>query len=180
MTREEIKESITMKEVLSRYGIQVNRNNMCSCPFHGKDRHPSMQIFKDGFKCYTCNANGDIFKFVQMMDNCSFKQAFISLGGTYKKQETKRQQASVKANFKREKEKRMRKANYKADFKLMLSEAITKCRNIIASEEPYSDKWCKAQNSYPYLLYVWELKYVNEEEINEADVIRNCRRIKSI
>ena len=42
-----------------------------------------MQIFHDGFKCHTCNANGDIFKFVQLMENCSFKNAFLSLGGEY-------------------------------------------------------------------------------------------------
>jgi hypothetical protein len=83
MTVDEIKRTVTMPEVVRRYGIEIHRGGMCSCPFHGSDRHPSMQIFKDGFKCYACGESGDIFAFVQKMDNCDFKTAFLSLGGTY-------------------------------------------------------------------------------------------------
>lgn len=137
-----------------------------------------MQVFRDGFKCYSCNANGDVFKFVQLMENCDFKQAFIKLGGTYSTTNNKRQQGVINAKFRREKEKRERKANYKAEFKTMLSGAISKCRTVISNEETFSDKWCEAQNLYPYLMNVWETKYVREEEINEADVIRNCKRIE--
>ena len=84
MTVEEIKDNLTMQEVLAQYGIKV-RGNMCSCPFHGEDRHPSMQIFNDGYKCHTCLEYGDIFKFVQRMEGCDFKEAFLRLGGSYEK-----------------------------------------------------------------------------------------------
>ena len=42
-----------------------------------------MKIYADGFYCFGCGANGDIFDFVQRMEGVSFKDAFLSLGGTY-------------------------------------------------------------------------------------------------
>ena len=94
MTAEEIKKTYSMTDILSRYGISV-RHGMCGCPFHGIDRHPSMQVFKDGFKCHTCNEHGDIFDFVMLKERCSFKDAFISLGGTYEHKDTKKKQTLI-------------------------------------------------------------------------------------
>lgn len=85
MTANEIKEQVTMEQVLDSYGIEM-KGKMCSCPFHGQDRHPSMKIFKDGFHCFGCGAHGDIFKFVQLMEQCDFKTAFYKLGGSYVKE----------------------------------------------------------------------------------------------
>ena len=45
MNSEEIKQQITMYEVLGRYGLSVGRSGMICCPFHG-ERHPSMKIYK--------------------------------------------------------------------------------------------------------------------------------------
>lgn len=84
MTAEEIKQAFSMREVVERYNIKIKRG-MCCCPFHGEKR-PSMKIYKDSYHCFACGANGDIFSFIQNMDNCDFKTAFYSLGGTYDKQ----------------------------------------------------------------------------------------------
>ena len=178
MTREEIKQNITMKDVLAKYGIKVNRNNMCCCPIHN-EKHPSMQVFPDGFKCHACQAGGDIFAFVMKMENCDFKQAFISLGGTYEKNDNEKQRKMIKSKYARRKRQQESKTSFVKDFKLMFAQAITKCRNLIQTEEPMSDKWCDAQNAYTWLIYVWEL-YTNDEEINRADVIRMCKRVEGI
>ena len=84
MTLEEIKENVTMRDVMDKYKIKVSRSNMCCCPIH-KEKHPSMKIYKDSFNCFSCGAHGDIFSFVQEMENCDFKTAFMFLGGTYDK-----------------------------------------------------------------------------------------------
>lgn len=81
-TVEEIKEAYTMRDVLDMYGIKVNHNNMCCCPIHG-EKHPSMKVYKDGYHCFACGSNGDIFSFVQSVENCDFKAAFYKLGGSY-------------------------------------------------------------------------------------------------
>ena len=40
---EAVKQSVTTRQAAERYGIKVNRNGMCVCPFHN-DRNPSMKV----------------------------------------------------------------------------------------------------------------------------------------
>ena len=83
MTVEEIKAQYSMRDVLQMYGIQPNRAGFIHCVFHQGDRTASCKIYPKDFHCHACGANGDIFTFVQRMDNCSFKDAFKRLGGSY-------------------------------------------------------------------------------------------------
>lgn len=175
MTKDEIKATTTMEEVLSRYGVHVARK-MCSCPLHGLDRHPSMQVFKDGFKCHTCGAYGDIFDFVMRMENCSFKEAFKILGGEYDHDSGVERKKRL-SKFAREKEERERSEKAAGDFKQMLSFTITVCRRVIDVCEPMNDMWADAQQYLPVLLHIWEEKYINESEVDELNVFRKCRAI---
>lgn len=63
---QEIKETIPLYDIAAGYGIQLNRSNMCSCPFH-EERTPSMKIHDKGFCCYGCGEHGDTIKFVQKL-----------------------------------------------------------------------------------------------------------------
>ena len=83
MTSDEIKATYAMRDILIRYGMQPNRAGFIPCPFHKGDREPSMKIYKDGYNCFACGANGDIFSFIQKHEGISFKQAYLELGGTY-------------------------------------------------------------------------------------------------
>ena len=38
-----VKQNICVPDAAEHYGLQVNRNGMCHCPFH-EDRHPSMKL----------------------------------------------------------------------------------------------------------------------------------------
>ena len=102
MTAEEIKQTYTMREIAERYGIKVKRDGMCCCPFHG-EKHPSMKIYKDSFHCFACGKNGDIFTFVQEIEHCDFKTAFLSLGGTYENKTMESRMALYRAQKSREK-----------------------------------------------------------------------------
>ena len=86
MTVDEIKSANSMRDVVGRYGYHPNRAGFISCPFHTGDRSPSMKIYAKDFHCHACGANGDIFSFIQRKDNCDFKTAFYSLGGSYRQQ----------------------------------------------------------------------------------------------
>lgn len=171
MTADEIKQRYSMEDVLLRYGIQSKgiRKNI-SCPFH-KDAQPSMKIFKDGFKCFSCNESGDIFKFVQLMERCSFKDAFMSLGGEYEKIEndffaTQRlERAKNDALRRKSAEIRHKK------LKLELSSLIEFYRAVLDELEPFSDDWCFSYNALFYLLYAWEEKYLNGSEVDISGVI---------
>lgn len=177
MTREEIKDNLTMKEVLAQYGIKV-RGNMCSCPFHGADKHPSMQIFKDGYKCHTCLEHGDIFKFVQKMEGCDFKGAFLKLGGSYEKHKSETARTLSKMHFDSVRQKRQQAENEEKQFQHDFSEAISILRSVIRVYEPFSDEWTYAHKKLEYLLYLWEVKYTEQQEIDKFYVYREHRQIR--
>ena len=179
MTVEEIKQSVSMKDVLSKYGVRVDSHNMCCCPLHG-EKHASMKVYPDGYKCFACGANGDIFSFIQEKEGISFKDAFLLLGGTYKKEQNKTRKKLLRAKFQHEKEQKLKEETAEKQFRKRLDDAIFKCKLVIANYPVFSDGWCEAQNSLPWLEYVWDLKYLNDEEISKADVIRVCKRVERI
>lgn len=177
MNKEEIIQNVPMRDVLTQRGINVNRNGMCSCPFHGRDRKPSMKVYKDGFKCFACNISGNQIDFVMKYDGLSFKDAYLSLGGTY---EHMNQGARVIANrmWERARAEREQKAKDEAEFKNELSYIIALTRKAIEVLEPLSDDWCFFQDKLSMLLNAWYMKYEKEEEIDEINVIKLCREIR--
>ena len=159
MTVDEIKQTISMPELVRRYGIKVNRNGFCLCPFH-KEKTPSMKIYKDSFHCFGgCGASGDIFTFVQKMDNCDFKTAFYTLGGTYAHLKGNERKHAVRdaerARRQREKE-QQRIEKLKKEQLPMICKWIEIFRYGIEHYEPYSDMWCYCMNKFEYAMYRFE------------------------
>lgn len=152
MNSEEIKAIYGMRDILQRYGIETNRAGFIPCPFHKGDREASMKIYPDSYHCFGCGANGDIFTFIQKMDNITFKEAFLSLGGTYEKPSFHSSLAvyhSKKAQEMRKKEEeklRWRKA--------MNNDLIDIYRDWMDRSEPLSDTWCDCCNALQYQLYI--------------------------
>jgi hypothetical protein len=177
MTVEEIREQVNMFDLARDYGIKVDRHGMCSCPFHGTDKHPSMKIYKDGYKCFACGAAGDVFKFVQNIDNCSFKEAFLKLGGTYQRESNSAAEAIRRANLNALKAERARRQEAEAQFKRELVKAVTLCQCIIEAYEPLSDEWCLAKNHIEHLQDSLE-RYSDGKEVNKGDVLRECQRLR--
>lgn len=139
MTAEEIKQAHSMRSIVDRYSIKVNRQGMCSCPFHGADRKPSMKIYKDSYYCFTCQRTGDIFSFIQEMDNCDFKTAFYSLGGEYQKPNKASRTALYR--LKKAQEKREREAQKIKDDKFQNSMLIHAYRELLKKQTPLSEDW---------------------------------------
>ena len=52
-------------------------NGMCVCPFH-HDKKPSMKIDRR-FRCFGCQADGDVIDFVSRLENVSLKEAVLML-----------------------------------------------------------------------------------------------------
>ena len=57
-----VKANVTVPQAAEHYGVEVQRNGMCRCPFHD-DRHPSMKLNEDYFYCFGCGAHGDVIEF---------------------------------------------------------------------------------------------------------------------
>lgn len=69
----QIKDSVTMTEILERYGIEVNKG-FSLCPFHN-EKTPSLKVYEHDFYCFGCGEGGDIIKFVSMYLNVSMSEA---------------------------------------------------------------------------------------------------------
>lgn len=155
MTVEEIKAQYSMRDVLQMYGIQPNRAGFIHCPFHQGDRTASCKIYPKDFHCHACGANGDIFTFVQHMDNCSFKDAFKRLGGSYEAKTDYQHKMVQYAAQKRRETMRIREQK-QAEEKRMLLEDI-KMQKLFAKLFPvFSDDWCDAVNRLEYDFYKLE------------------------
>lgn len=155
MTRDEIKNSFSMSDILiDRYGILPDRRGFIPCPFHQGDREPSMKIYKDGYKCFACNEAGDIFDFVQKMDDLSFSEAFLSMGGTYEKPTYQSKLAIYKADKARKM--RIKEQEKQQAMKCLNNELISAYRAHMERVKPLTDAWCDCYNALQYQLYLNE------------------------
>lgn len=76
--KEEIRRRLDIVAYLSRY-VPLQRSGRRfrgRCPFH-QERHPSFYVDPASgmWKCFGCGAAGDIFTFVQRVQNCTFVEA---------------------------------------------------------------------------------------------------------
>ena len=74
---ETVKQSVTTRQAAERYGIRVERNGMCRCPFH-HDNTPSMKL-DCRYYCFGCGATGDVIDFVSRLRGIGSKEAAILL-----------------------------------------------------------------------------------------------------
>lgn len=74
---EAVKQSVTTRQAAEYYGIKVNKNGMCVCPFHN-DKNPSMKVDRR-FHCFGCQADGDVIDFVSRLYGLSSKEAALRL-----------------------------------------------------------------------------------------------------
>ena len=164
----EVKSRRSMRDVAEQYGIHIQRNGFCRCPFHSGDNTPSMKIYQRDYHCFACGANGDIFSFVQQMEGCDFKTAFTLLGGEYRKDNSfsaKRQRQLAK---KRRKEAQERAERLRERLlccqreKNMLIDIIRENEPFMEGTEPvYPEAWCVAVDRFEYVLY--EMAEINKE-----------------
>lgn len=75
---EEIKDKLSILEVVSSY-IKVEKSGSqykARCPFHN-ERTPSFYVspIRRSFHCFGCGVSGDIFKFVEKIENMDFKES---------------------------------------------------------------------------------------------------------
>lgn len=74
---EAVKQTVTTRQAVARYGIRVERNGMCRCPFHN-DSTPSMKLDRR-YYCFGCGATGDVIDFVSRLRGIGSMEAAILL-----------------------------------------------------------------------------------------------------
>ena len=74
-----IKERVSIRDLLSLYGISPNYNGMCRCPIH-QDDTPSFKIYDDNhFFCFGCRAYGDVIELYKRIERISNYEAISRL-----------------------------------------------------------------------------------------------------
>lgn len=81
MEIQDIKQQVTINQVLQHYGLQPDKNHRLLCPFH-PDKTPSLQIYPktNTFCCFSSNCNagtGDVIQFIQLKENCTKHEALL-------------------------------------------------------------------------------------------------------
>lgn len=73
---DEIKQRVSMIEMLRHYGIETNRSGFCRCPFH-QERSASFKAYPGsrGFYCFGCNESGSVIDFVMKFFGLTFGDA---------------------------------------------------------------------------------------------------------
>ncbi len=149
MTKEEIKATTSMADVVERYGFRPNRAGFINCPFHDGDRTASLKIYPDSFHCYGCGAHGDIFDFVRLAERCDFRTAFRILGGD----SGKMSDAAI-LRIARQREQKKAEARQREKLKeeyLFFAERLRACEETIQQVEPYSAEWEREMKLLPEL-----------------------------
>lgn len=77
----EIKAELSIRTVLNRYGIKVDKNGMANCPFHN-DKTPSFQIYpkSNTYCCFSSNCSagtGDQIQFIELKEQQGKHQAIL-------------------------------------------------------------------------------------------------------
>ena len=159
MTTDEIKQSVSMREVVERYGIHIDKKGFCCCPFH-KEKTASMKIYKSSYNCFGCGANGDVFSFLMGMEHCDFKTAYKSLGGSYK-QQSDHQRNLYHYHLQKRKEDEIKRLQRIEQEKKEVTEEIRMQKLFKKLSPVFSDDWCEAVNRLEYLFY--KLEYLTEK-----------------
>lgn len=156
MNSEEIKKSYSMQDILGRYGLHPNRSGFIRCPFH-KEKTASMKIYRDSYYCFGCGAHGDVFDFVSAMDNLSFRETFLELGGTYERKKETFGERMARYHAQKNREMRLKQADTLEAKRKLNNDLIDIYRDWYRKSAPFSDTWTDCYNALQYQLYLNEI-----------------------
>ena len=120
---ENIKQLISMEDVLQQYGFPTARNGRIPCPLHnGKDNNFSYK--GQYFKCFVCGEGGTVIDFVMKLFDLNFRQAVLRLNADFQLglTDSKPDRAARSAALEARREEQRRKAQAEANFRFMTHE----------------------------------------------------------
>lgn len=165
---EEIKSRLDIVEVVGKYVQlkQAGKNFSGLCPFH-HEKTPSFIVSPDiqRYKCFGCGETGDIFNFVQKIENIDFPEALEKLA--------KEAGVELKKYTKNPKYSRLEDINYLATKYYYKALRENKVALKYIKDRGFSDESIKTFGigyapKYPKLLVYINKKYTNEELVNSG------------
>lgn len=156
MTSEEIKKTYSMRDILERYGMHPNRSGFIRCPFH-KEKTASMKVYQDSYYCFGCGAHGDIFDFISRMENLTFREVFLELGGTYEQKTETFGERMARYHAQKEREMKQKQEDALKARRKLNNDLIDIYRDWYQRSAPFSDTWTDCYNALQYQLYLHEI-----------------------
>jgi DNA primase len=101
MELKDIKQQLTILEVLYHYGLKPDKSNRLLCPFHN-DKTPSLQIYPatNTYCCFSSNCNagtGDAIQFIELKEKCTKHEALVKAASLINDSATLPQQTTTAA-----------------------------------------------------------------------------------
>lgn len=158
---ERIKSDVSVGDVLSLNGIQVNRHGFAVCPLHG-DTDASLKVYggNRGWVCYGCHKGGDVINLAMELYGLSFQDAMrklneeFSIGIDFDREPSAKESflaaarvASMRAKRKKEEENAAaaERAFWKAfDLWLGCARAVDEMAETLDRAEGFPDDFCEA------------------------------------
>lgn len=115
---DEIKQRVSMVDLLPYYGIEMDRANFCKCPFH-QEKSASFKAYAGdrGYYCYGCHTSGSVIDFVMQYFRIPFGDAIKKINEDFslglpigEKLDRRKQLEMQKQAFLRKRETNARKA----------------------------------------------------------------------
>ena len=178
-----IKQTLDLREVVARYGLEPDRHGYVNCPFH-TEKTGSMKVWHDHYKCFGCGAHGDVIAFVQSYEHTEFAEAMetlnrdFGLGLPFGSSDTPlellraRQKMQHKADKAREKQ-RLRELREEQISHLTAAWAAYD-RVILDHPEPDNEKTAHAYMMRDYIGYLLDNA---DGELKEDEEIQPARRV---
>lgn len=159
-----VRSSVTMKQVAGAYGYRINRAGFISCPFHGQDKNPSMKIYDGnrGYYCFTCHAGGDAIDFVRNHDGLEFEPAVRKLAEMFGIPISDGASGISEADRKRMDEQRAKREMAEKERKAakeslnQLSANIHSLESFQSNFSPLTDAWCACQRLIDQKQVLWD------------------------
>ena len=77
--KDKILETLTIKDILTKYNIDIGRNGRCRCPIHNGTNKTAFSFNDKTFNCFRCSISGNVISLVMQMFNINFKSALLKI-----------------------------------------------------------------------------------------------------
>lgn len=183
---EAVKQSVTTRQAAEHYGIRVNRNGMCVCPFHN-DKNPSMKLDRR-FYCFGCGATGDVIDFVSLLHSTGSKEAALMLAQDFSipdedgKNRTKR---PVKPRLRQETEEQRFQRMERHCFKVLSDyyHLLRRWREEYAPRQPgeeWNPRFVEALQKQSYVEYLLDGLLSGDLQERAAIIIEHGKEVKQL
>jgi len=161
--------------VMEREGINVDLHGRFLCPLHG-DTNPSGKIYheKARWKCYGCNAGGDVVDLVRLLHGLTYREALRHLGiDGPRTTDSLRQEREAKAA-------RERRRRYREALRGLSNKLSDRLREMYRLRDAWKDydtdeetraSWAEAVQDIPHVEYKLDV-LINGNEQDKLEIYK--------